>query len=131
MSLFLVSSIALALTVTSVDAAVLYSDNFDDNTNTGWTYIDRSGGTAIVTGIGGGPGAPAFAEQNQRLEQTVTNYSFPNGAEPNGAGGPQIGALALSGAGVVGDHYSISVDMISLEDGNGFQDQDIVFGYNK
>ena len=119
---------ALAMT-SSASAVVIYSDNFDDNINTGWTYLDRSAGTTIVTGVGGGPGAPVLAEQNQRLEQTVANYSFPNGVAPDGDGGPQIGAMALSGAGVVGGQYTISVDMDSLEEGNGFQDQDIVFGY--
>lgn len=114
---------ALILAIPS-QAATIYSDNFDDNSNTGWTYLDRSGGTAIVTATGGGPGSPSFAEQNGQLEQTVTNYSF-----PDGTGGPQLGGIALSGSGIIGGTYTISVTMDSLEAGNNFQDQVVVFGY--
>ena len=115
---------ALALPASSLHAAVIYSDNFDDNTNTGWTYLDRSGGTAINTTTGGGPGSPSFSEQNGELQQTATNYSFPNPAS-----GPQLGGIALSGSGSVSGSYTISVTMESLEPGNGFQDQVVVFGY--
>ena len=119
---------ALALALPS-HAAVVYSDNFDDNSNSGWIYLDRSGGTAIVTNTGGSGTSPSFSEQNGRLEQTVTNYTFPNGVLPNGDGGPQLGSMALSGSGVIGGSYTISLGMDSLEEGNGFQDQVVVFGY--
>ena len=114
---------ALALVLPS-QAAAIYSDNFDDNINTGWTYHDRSGGTAIVTATGGSGTSPSFAEQNGQLEQTVTNYTF-----PNGTGGPQLGGIALSGSGIIGGTYTISVALDSLEAGNNFQDQVVVFGY--
>ena len=60
----LLAAVAACVVGSAASAAVVYSDDFNDNTNTGWTYLDRSGGTAIVTGVGGGPGAPSFVEQN-------------------------------------------------------------------
>ena len=118
------SILSLGLAIAPAHAAVIYSDDFDDNTNTGWTYLDRSGGTAIVTTTGGSGTSPAFAEQNGQLEQTVANYTF-----PNGTGGAQLGSLALSGSGIVSGAYSISLTMDSLENTNSFQDQVVVFGY--
>lgn len=101
--------------MTAQAATVIYSDNFDDNTNTGWTYINRDPG---------GTPDPSFAEQNGQLEQTSLNYSFPS---PGGS--PALGAVALSGAGTVGDQFTIDLTMNSLEEGNGFQDQSVIFGY--
>jgi hypothetical protein len=119
-------AVALAL-VTTGTAQVIYSDDFDDNTNTGWSYLDRSGGTALMTTIGGGPGFPSFVEQNGRLEQISTNYSFPRDLLRNDA---TIGGLALSGSGVItDDHYAISVEFTSLEPGNNNQDHSLVFAY--
>lgn len=120
--LALAASVGFSLTAYG---QIIYSDDFNDNTNSGWTYLDRSGGTTLVPTTGGGPGSPLFAEQNMRLEQTVDNYSF-----PQGTGGPQVGGIALSGSGVVSDNYTISLDIDSLEEGNEFQDTDIVFGYS-
>ncbi|MGI9429099.1 MAG: hypothetical protein ACR2NM_10605, partial [Bythopirellula sp.] len=105
--------------------AQVFFDDFNDNSNTGWTYLDRSAGTTLAPTIGG-TGAPTptaglFAEQNQQLEQTVTNYTFPDN------GGPSLGGIALAPGTYEGP--TLLLDMTSLEPGNGFQDQDIVFGY--
>ena len=122
-AIILFSSIAAAPT-----HAQDFFDDFNDNVNTGWTYLDRSAGTTINTFFRGGPGAPAFAEQNQQLEQPVDNYSFPDGTVAQGdTGGPQLGGIALAPGTYEGP--TLLLDMISLEPGNGFQDQDIVFGY--
>jgi hypothetical protein len=105
----------------SLHAGVIYSDNFNDNTNTGWTYLDRSGGTTLSAEVGGGPGAPSFAEQNGRLEQTATNYSFPRYDGPYVDPSPSLGGIALSGSGVItASQYTISATFDSLEEGNTF-----------
>jgi hypothetical protein len=89
--------------------------------------LDRSGGTALMTTIGGGPGSPSFVEQDGRLEQTSTNYSFPRDLLRNDA---TIGGIALSGSGVITeDHCAISVEFTSLEAGNNAQDHALVFAY--
>ncbi|MCH7226812.1 hypothetical protein [Haloferula sp. A504] len=116
-----------ALMLAATAGAQIYSDNFDDNTNTGWTYLDRSGGTTLMTTTGGSGTSPSFAEQNQQLEQTVANYTFPIDALNSI---PSIGGIALSGSGVVTtSHYAITVVFESLEPGNNNQDHWIVFAY--
>ena len=110
-------SIAIAVPV----KAQVFVDDFNDNSNTGWTYLDRSAGTTLSPDIGGGPGSPLFIEQNGQLEQTVDNYSFPN------TSAPALGGIALAPG--TYESPTIRVDFTSLEPGNANQDQDIVFGY--
>lgn len=103
---------------TPLQAVVIYTDNFDDNFNTGWTYLDRNGPIEIANAL--------WVETGGRLEQQTENYDFPRSAISNS---PTLGTIALSPSGVVGGRYSISLTMDSLEEGNGFQDQVVVFGY--
>lgn len=115
---------AIYITLVMPLHAQVFFDDFDDNTNTGWTYLDRSAGTAINGTTGGGPGSVMFVEQNQQLEQTVTNYSFPLGTVD---GKPQLGGIALAPG--TYESPTLQVDMISFEPGNKNQDQGIIFGY--
>ena len=114
-------AIVLSMAMAVPAQAQVFLDDFNDNTNTGWTFLDRSAGTALSPDIGGGPGSPLFIEQNGQLEQTVDNYSFPN------TSAPALGAIALAPG--TYESPTIQVDFTSLEPGNGNQDQDIVFGY--
>jgi hypothetical protein len=95
---------------------VIYTDDFNDNTNTGWTYINRDGATEIADA--------SWLETGGRLEQQTANYDFPRDAQND----PVLGAIGLAPVSV-GGVYSISVDFTSLEPGNSNQDQDFVFGY--
>ena len=111
-------SLPFALFVAApLHGAVIYSDNFDDNTNTGWTYLNRDGATEIADAV--------WVETNGRLEQQTTNYDFPRDTTVND---PVLGAIALAPVSV-GGIYTVSADFISLEPDNSFQDQDMVFGY--
>jgi hypothetical protein len=101
----------------SLHGAVIYSDNFDDNSNSGWTYLNRDGASEIADAV--------WVETNGRLEQQTANYDFPRDTTVND---PVLGAIALAPISV-GGIYSVSADFISLEPGNNFQDQDMVFGY--
>lgn len=101
----------------SAQAATIYSDNFDDNTITGWTFLDRNGATEIANA--------SWSEANGALSQTVDNYDFIRDTSND----PALGTLALSGSGILGGGYTISLTMDSLENANNFQDQVVVFGY--
>jgi hypothetical protein len=101
----------------SLKGAVIFSDNFDDNTNSGWTYLNRNGSSEIADAV--------WVETGGRLEQQTTNYDFPRDTTVND---PVLGAIALAPV-TVGGIYSVSADFTSLEPGNQFQDQDMVFGY--
>jgi hypothetical protein len=105
------------LTSSALHGTVIFTDNFDDNINTGWTYLNRNGATEIADAV--------WAETGGRLEQQTANYDFPRDANGND---PVLGAIALAPVAVEGI-YSFSADFTSLEPGNGFQDQDLVFGY--
>ena len=95
---------------------VVFQDDFNDNTNTGWTYLARQGVDEIADA--------AWVETGGRLEQPVANYDFPR--DPGGD--PYLGAIALAPV-EVGGHYAVSATLTSLEPGNEFQDECIVFGY--
>ena len=95
---------------------VVFSDNFDDNTVTGWTFLDRNGAVEIANAN--------WVETNQRLEQQTDNYDFPRDLEDD----PFLGTIALAPE-QIGGHYEITTTLISLEPDNIFQDEDIVFGY--
>lgn len=96
---------------------VIFTDDFDDNTNTGWTYLNRNGAEEIADA--------EWVETGGRLEQRTPNYDFPRDLNGND---PVLGAIALAPQSV-GGHYSLSAEFTSLEPGNTFQDQDYVFGY--
>ena len=96
---------------------IIFSDNFDDETNSGWTYLNRNGIEEIADAL--------WVETGGRLEQQTPNYDFPRDTTVND---PVLGAIALAPQ-TVGGHYSISAEFTSLESGNTFQDQDFVFGY--
>ena len=96
---------------------IIFSDNFDDGTNSGWTYLNRNGIEEIADAL--------WVETGGRLEQQTPNYDFPRDTTVND---PVLGAIALAPQ-TVGSHYSISAEFTSLEPGNTFQDQDFVFGY--
>ena len=119
----MLASAAICAFCSPVDATVIYSDDFSDNDASDWTFLNRNGVTEIAdpswAADGSGLGSAG------QLAQSTTNYDFPRDAEND----PVLGAIALSASGNVGGIYSISVDMTSLEPGNGFQDQDIVFAY--
>ena len=100
-----------------VKAQVILSDNFDDEVNTGWTYLNRNGAEEIADAM--------WVETGGRLEQQTDNYDFPRDTTVND---PVLGAIALAPQSV-GGHYKLSAVFTSLEPGNGFQDQDFVFGY--
>jgi hypothetical protein len=95
----------------------LFTDDFDDNLNTGWTYLNRNGDTEIADAV--------WSETGGRLEQQTDNYDFPR--DDNG-GDPVLGSIALAPR-EVGGHYTLSAEFTSLEPGNTFQDQDYVFGF--
>ena len=95
---------------------VIFSDDFEDNTVTGWTFQDRNGEEEIANAN--------WVEQNGRLEQLTANYDFSRGANDR----PALGTIALAPT-QVGGHYEITTTFTSLEPGNVFQDQDFVFGY--
>jgi hypothetical protein len=96
---------------------VSFSDDFDDGTNSGWTYLNRNGAEEIADAL--------WVETGGRLEQQTPNYDFPRDTTVND---PVLGAIALAPQ-TVGGHYSLSAEFTSLEPGNTFQDQDFVFGY--
>lgn len=104
------------LTSASLAQEVIFSDDFDDNTITGWTFFDRHGAEEIANAN--------WVETSGRLEQQTANYDFPRDTEDD----PVLGTIALAPQKVSG-HYQITTTFISLEPGNGFQDEDIVFGY--
>jgi hypothetical protein len=95
---------------------VIFTDDFDDNTNTGWTYFNRDGAEEIADAV--------WVETGGRLEQQTPNFDFPRDAQND----PYLGAIALAPQ-QVGGHYSLSAEFTSLEPGNSNQDQDYVFGY--
>ena len=100
-------------------AAEIFSDNFNDNDASDWTFIDRSADGDEPVWLADGSGAVGAAGQ---LAQTATN---PGLGDPSG-----LGAIALAPTGgVVGGTYTISLIMESLETGNDNQDQHSVFGY--
>lgn len=109
---------ALAMTSSAQAATIIYSDDFNDNTITGWTFLDRNGATEIANA--------EWTETGGVLEQSVTNFDFVRDTTPQD---PMLGAIALSGSGTVGGTYTISLTMDSLENANNFQDQVVVFGY--
>lgn len=100
----------------SLSQTVIYSDNFDDNTVTGWTFFDRNGAEEIANA--------SWVETGGRLEQQTANYDFPRDADDD----PFLGTIALAPE-KVGGHYQITTTLISLEPQNNSQDQDIVFSY--
>ena len=108
------STIALAL---PAQAVVVYTDNFNDSTITGWTFFDRNGPTEIANA--------SWTEASGVLSQTVANYDFPRDASND----PLLGTIGLSGSGNIGGAYTISLTIDSLENTNNFQDQVVVFGY--
>lgn len=98
-------------------AQVIFSDDFDDQSNTGWSYFNRNGAEEIDDAV--------WVETGGRLEQQTPDYDFPR---DNNVNDPVLGSIALAPQSV-GGHYSLSAEFTSLEPGNGFQDQDFVFGY--
>ena len=115
----LASWVAAAALIPSLSHAqtAIFSDDFDDNTITGWTFLDRNGEEEIANAN--------WVEQNGNLEQLTANYDFRRGKNNR----PTLGTLALAPT-QVGGHYEISATFTSLEPGNIFQDQDFVFGYD-
>ena len=119
MSLNCIHALAAALVMlpsAGLTRTVIFADNCNDNTVTGWTFFDRNGPNEIANAN--------WVETGGRLEQQTDNYDFPRDSEDE----PYLGTIALA-PGKVGGHYQITSTFISLEPGNGFQDQDIVFGY--
>ena len=114
---FLLCATASTLFTFPIQAqTAIFSDDFDDNTITGWTFLDRDGEEEIANAN--------WVEQNGNLEQLTANYDFRRGENDR----PTLGTIALAPT-QVGGHYEISATFTSLEPGNIFQDQDFVFGY--
>lgn len=95
---------------------VIFSDDFEDNTVTGWTFLDRNGEEEVANA--------EWVEQNGSLEQLTANYDFRAGEN----GRPALGTIALAPT-QVGGHYEISTSFTSLEPGNNFQDHSLIFAY--
>lgn len=110
------SALAAFLLSFSHAQTVIFSDDFDDNTVTGWTFLDRNGEVEIANA--------EWVEANGSLEQLTANYDFRRGENNR----PALGTIALAPT-QVGGHYEISTSFKSLEPGNIYQDHSVIFAY--
>lgn len=76
MSLNCIHALAAALVMlpsAGLTRTVIFADNFNDNTVTGWTFFDRNGPNEIANAN--------WVETGGRLEQQTDNYDFPRDSE--------------------------------------------------